>query len=236
MSTNNYTDNASIFAKHDWDGTQIIAHRTLEPLLKKYLAQGEQAIDIGTGTGRSRKFLESIGFNADGTDIDENMLRTAMINDRHKTHRYFLMRDNHIPHSCGQYHLAFSSMVVLEIPDAVAMQQYFAEAHRVLRSTGTFVLLTVNDDFYQHDWLSINTDFPENINPKVGDRLRIKLKDIDLELYDYYWTKAHYKDFASKAGFSLVEELCPKGNDNDGINWISEKTFAPFAILVFKKE
>lgn len=75
----------------------------------------------------------------------------------------------------AKYDLVFSSLVVLEMGSREEIASYFAEAYRVMNFNGTFIVLTVNDDFYKHQWVSADTNYPGNYEAQSGDRVRIKI-------------------------------------------------------------
>ena len=90
-------------------------------------------------------------------------------------------------------------------------------------------------EMYKNNWLSLYTDYPENINPKSGDKVRIKLINADLELEDYFWTDNDYKTASKESGFSLLQSYNPLGTKTDGYNWISETLVSPYTIYILQK-
>jgi predicted cupin superfamily sugar epimerase/SAM-dependent methyltransferase len=237
MRINNYGEKANTYAQHNKDeGTISLAYREFGAIFDRYVTSGDNlALDFGSGVGHSRKYLESIGFNADGVDIDEAMVTKAKELDRKNESKYQLITVAVIPQRPSRYDLAFSSLVVLEMSTKEEIAQYFAEAYRVMKFDGTFVVLTVNDDFYKHQWTSIDTNYPGNMEAKSGDRVRIKIKEINLELDDFYWTKADYREIATAAGFTIIEEVEPRAAKDERGQWVSECDHSPYFIFVMKK-
>lgn len=237
MRVNNYKEKAEIYAQHNKDqGTLLLAYQEFGSLFSKYVTSGgEKALDFGSGVGRSRIYLEKVGFDADGVDIDEDMVTKARELDKNNEGRYQLISDSVIPHRASKYDLAFSSLVVLEMSSKEEILNYFAEAYRTMKFDGTFIVLTVNDDFYKHQWVSVDTAYPGNADAKSGDKVRVKIKEINLELDDFYWTKDDYREIAKNAGFTILEEVEAKATEGDSIEWISEREYAPFVIFVMKK-
>lgn len=234
--TNNYKEKSEKYAQHKKnEGTLSIAYNAFEEIFSKHVKSGNLAIDIGSGAGRSRKFLEEVGFDADGVDIDPNMMSQAKFLDSENTNKYQLIENDIIPHRSSKYDLAFSSLVVLEIPTKEKLSSYFKEAERVMKFEGTLIVLTVSDDFYKYDWVSVDTNYQENKFLKSGDKVKVKIKEINLELYDYFWTKLDYIEAANEASLTLIDELYPKGSVNDEVNWISEIEHPPYGIYIFKK-
>lgn len=237
MRINNYGEKANTYAQHNKDeGTVSLAYREFGAIFDRYVTSGDnRALDFGSGVGRSRKYLESIGFDADGVDIDEAMVTKAKELDRANEGRYQLITDSVVPQRRSKYDLAFSSLVVLEMSSKDEIAQYFAEAHRVMKFDGTFVVMTVNDDFYKYQWTSVDTNYPGNMEAKSGDRVRVKIKEINLELDDFYWTKADYREIAAAAGFTIIEEVEPRAAVEERSQWVSECDHSPFVIFVMKK-
>lgn len=237
MRLNDYQTKSMIYGDHERDkGTIMLAYRELAELFNKYLPPDKRrALDFGCGTGISLRFLEQHGFWADGVDIDENMLAHARVIDSDKTEKYQLIQNNIIPHADNSYDLVFSSLVVLELGSRAELAQYFHEARRVLCDDGYMIIVTTNDDFYKHSWLTVDTDYPENAEALSGDRVRVRLKDIDLELDDFYWTCDDIEQEAVAAGFTVCEKLTPKGSEEDGIPWLAELDHAPHVIFVLKR-
>lgn len=237
MRLNNYEKKAETYAKHQKnEGTLILAYKEFGALFKKYITtNGNRAIDIGSGTGRSTRYLQEVGFDAEGVDIDESMLEKSIELDCGNHERYKLIKDSIIPHRKSKYDLAFSSLVVLELASKEELKKYFSEAYRVMKFDGTLIVLTVNDDFYKYQWTSVDTNYPGNIDAKSGDKVRIRIKEINLELDDYYWTKEDYREIANSCGLTVVEEVEPTGTKGDGVEWISEYEHSPYVIFVMKK-
>lgn len=234
--TNDYQKKSEAYAKHrKEEGTLMLAYRSFGGIFSKHIKNGNKAIDIGSGTGRSRKFLQEVGFDADGVDIDPAMIAKAKSEDIENKKKYELIENGVIPHRSSKFDLAFSSLVVLEIPTMEELIFYFKEAERVMKFEGILIVLTVTDDFYKHQWVSVDTNYPENISPKSGDKVKVKIKEIDLELFDYYWTRKDYINAAQSASLCMVDEHYPIGSKNDNIQWISECDYPPFAIYVFRK-
>ena len=57
-------------------GTFYLAYRDPLEIIGRHAATGE-ALDFGCGTGRSTRFLESLGFDVTGVDLSEEMIGQA---------------------------------------------------------------------------------------------------------------------------------------------------------------
>ena len=73
---NNYNKIANIYAKHENVGTAYLAYKYLYSILEKY-TEGSKTLDFGCGTGSSTRFLNEIGLNVSGADINDTMLSEA---------------------------------------------------------------------------------------------------------------------------------------------------------------
>lgn len=235
---NDYKKKASNYAKHEIEGTVRLAYQEFGRLFDTYVKEGKNALDYGCGTGRSTRYLKNVGFFSDGVDINPAMLAQAKEEDKsnNQNNSYDLVKNNIIPKRDAKYDLAFCAFVLFEIKTLDEMKKVFEEVHRVIKFNGVFIILTVNDDFYRHDWVSVDTSYPENANPKSGDIVKIKIKAINEELQDYYWTQKDYEKIINATGFSVVEKLMPKADpNNQETKWISELEHSPYVIYVLKK-
>lgn len=237
MRINNYSEKANTYAKHNQDeGTISLAYREFGAIFDEYITSGgNRALDFGSGTGRSRRYLESIGFDSDGVDIDESMIKKAKELDQENQNRYQLIKNSVVPQRSSKYDLAFSSLVVLEMSTKEEIFQYFKEAYRVMKFDGTFIILTVNDNFYKSQWTSVDTNYPGNLDAKSGDRVRVKIKEINLELDDFCWNKSDYREAAAATGFTIIKEIETRAPIEERSQWISECDQSPFVIFIMKK-
>lgn len=231
---NDYGQKATRYAQHKIEGTLRLAYREFGALFSKYITEGNKALDFGCGAGRSTRYLKEMGFAADGVDISQEMIGQSKHEDAGGC--YSLIESGKIPARDSCYDLALSTLVLFEIPTLQEMKESFQEIYRTMRFNGTFIALTVNDDFYNHDWVSVDTNYPQNKSPAEGSVVTVKIKESGMELNDYYWKREDYRRVAEEAGFTVVEELQPLASqDDDTESWISEREFAPYVIFVMKK-
>lgn len=224
--------NAKKYSLSAVKNTYYLAYRDVPELLEKY-APGQRAIDYGCGTGRSTRFLKDLGFETIGVDISKEMIDQAIATDD-KNH-YFVIENAQIPvvdHSC---HIIFSCLVLCTIATKQEIVAILKEVFRCLKDDGIFIVVTASDIFYSRDWLSYNTDYPENKHPQNGDAVKFYLKDLDLNLTNYYWIHNDYCEFFDLANLKIIEKILPLGYESDGIQWVSETKFPPYAIYVLKK-
>ena len=101
-------------------------------------ARGLTVLDLGCGTGRHTAWLASAGASVTAVDFSPEMLAEA----RRKvegTNVRFLLHDLHepLPLPSGTFDLVVSGLVLEHLRDLAG---FFAEAHRVLRSSGRAVV------------------------------------------------------------------------------------------------
>lgn len=232
MLKNNYNKYGHIYAKHGLGNTGYLAFKNIPDLLWKY-AKGKKILDYGCGSGRSTRFLKDIGLNPEGVDISEDMIKEARKIDR--TTSYHVIESAEIPSTSNNYDVVFSSLVLFEISTKKEITKVFNEIYRVLKKDGIFIAVTGSIAMYSHEWLSLDVNYEENKNLKSGSIAKILLKDINLELYDYFWTDNDYKEIIKASNFNLLEKKFPLGDDSDGYPWISEIFVSPYVIYVLNK-
>jgi len=125
---------------------------------------------------------------------------------------------------------------LLEISTKDEILNIVREIHRVLKKNGIFISISASDHTYNHDWLTLNTNFPENKNIASGAKVKIEFRDINLTIDDYFWTEKDYREIFQKAGLVVVEVHNPLGKDDDGYEWKDEKIISPSSIIVCNKE
>jgi len=129
-----------------------------------------------------------------------------------------------------------SVFVLIELPTIEALTQCFVEIHRILTTTGVFItVLPAQEVYTRNNWLSIDTDYPENRHLKSGDVCKLKLKDVEVEFTDQYWTKEDYCRVADHAGLKLISMHKPLGCKADNISWKDELSCAPIVFYAFQK-
>lgn len=223
---------AELYSRSEISGTGYLGFRDIPDLIKKYV-KGPCALDFGCGTGRSTRFLKNLGLTVDAVDNSQAMIKKASLVD--KPGSYTLIQNNKIPQKSEYYNVVFSSFVLFEISTKKELIEIFTEIHRVLKLGGVFIAVTGSTEMYKHPWLSLEVDFEENKNLTSGKLARIVLKDIGLELYDYFWTDEDYKEIMQHTNFSLSERIYPLGRSDDLYIWKSETTVSPYVIYVMSK-
>ncbi len=220
---------AKLYAQYKIIGTDYLAFRDLPELIKKY-SHGKKAIDYGCGCGRSTQFLKNLGLEVVGVDTSPEMLKQAETIDKQTTYR--LIQSAEIPACNHFYNIAFCSLVLFEISSKTELLKIFNEIKRVIDENGIFIIVTGSEDMYRHSWYTLDASYKENRSLKSGSLAKIQLKQINLELLDYFWTDNDYQEIMKKSGLSLLEKLNPLGSKEDGYPWVSEMTVSPYVIYV----
>lgn len=230
---NNTREKAKKYHQAGIQNTYYLGYRDLPQILKSYNVK-KKTIDYGCGTGRSTRFLRSLGFETIGVDTSEEMLKQAISNDEDNSH-YCLIKSAHIPVLENSYDLFFSCFVFLTIPDFNELFSIFKEAYRCLKPGGHFVFVTGSENLYSYEWLSYNINYPENKKLRSGGLARIQLKDLDIEFINYYWQYSDYENLANSSNFQILERYYPLGKPTDQQNWVNESTHSPYVIYIMQK-
>jgi ubiquinone/menaquinone biosynthesis C-methylase UbiE len=223
---------AKLYSKYKIKGTPYLPYRDVPQILKEYVF-GKKVLDYGSGSGESTLFLKSLGYNVTGVDINEVMLEKAKAID--PMGEYITIDSGRIPVGKETYDLVFCSFVLLEISSKKEILEILKDISRVLKKEGVFIAIVGNENTYNHEWLSLNTDFSENKTLVSGQRVKIEFRDIDLTIFDYYWTKEDYVELVEAAELTLLKIHDPKGLNTDGYDWKDEFKVAPSSIIIARK-
>lgn len=221
---------ADLLNKIKVSASRYLSYRDISALLKQYV-HGTKALDYGSGTGLSTKFLLEQGYEVTGVEVS-----LAMIEKSKKALpevNFSLIKDGVIPYSSNIYDLVFSSLVLFEIGNEQEMVKYLLEAKRVMKKDGIFLVLIGSEAmYYNKNLYSFYNDYPENKNLKSGSLAKVKLPDINLTFEDYYWSEEDYKKFFKIAGFNIIKIHHPLGKKGEPYLWQDEKSISPFIIFI----
>lgn len=227
-------NNAFKYSNFEIQGTSWLSFRDVPKLINKYV-HGKKTLDFGCGAGRSTRFLKNIGLNVVGIDISNEFIKQAHRID--KSGKYILMKNTTVPIKNNTYDFVFSSHVLLMLPNKEELNKALSEMFRVTKKGGTCIIVTGSEKMHAFDekWVSYKTNFPENINPKSGDMVKLFIKDCGAVFHDYNWTDEDYSKAIKQNGFEIVTRHYPLGKENEGYAWISEKRTSPYILYVLKK-
>lgn len=236
IETNDYSKIASVYSKSPIRGTGYLAFRDIPQIIQKYYKNNQPniALDFGCGTGRSSRYLHSLGINkVYGVDKSQEMLDHAIINN--DDINYLFIKDNYLPFESDYFDLVFSTFVMLEIATKTELLNIFTNIYNVLKPDSYFIFVTNSEHLYSKNWLTNSTNYPKDKIFKNGEKIKIFLKNINQELYDYYWDDEAYKSILNQAGFNYINVHYPLGHTNEPYEWLDEAIYSPFAVYTVKK-
>lgn len=227
---------ADSYAQLEFPGTYHLAYRDIPKIIFEFVEKGK-AIDFGCGTGRSTRFLKKLGFDAIGIDISADMINKAKEFDPDGT--YMLNDKNQlteIPND--QFDVILSVFTFDNIPNKENRIKLFTELGKKLNDNGVMVLLDSTPELYINDWASFTTTiFEQNKKAGSGDIVKVLMLDVadKRPVDDVIWFDEDYREQFLKSNLKLLKTYKPLGTKEDGINWVSEETIAPWIIYVVKK-
>lgn len=236
--SNVYNDQrrAEAYSKLKFDKTYYLAYRDLPKIISKYTS-GKNALDFGCGTGRSTRFLQTLGFKTIGVDISQEMITIAQQLD--PTGIYQQIDDDFSKLSSSSYDLVLSAFTFDNIPTMNKKITLFENLSVLLKQNGTIINLVSSPEIYTHEWASFTTkDFPENAEAKSGDIVRIITIDIEDQrpCYDICWSDEDYKKVYTNAGLRIINTVKPIATGHEPYQWVTETKIAPWTIYVLKKK
>lgn len=228
---------ADAYAKLEFPGTYYLAYRDLPRVITEYV-KGRRALDFGCGTGRSTRFLKSLGFDAVGVDIAEDMLGQARTRDPGGDYR--LLEDGRLGRLQGEtYDLVLSVFTFDNIPTMEKKVALFRALGRLLHGDGAIVSVVSSPEIYKHEWASFTTKaYPENRKAKTGDKVRIVITDVEdpRPVEDILWEDAAYQEVYRQAGLECVNKYLPLALESEPYEWINETKIAPWVVYVLKRQ
>lgn len=250
---NTYEDDAyaAAYAKLEFPGTYYLAFRDLPGLISRHISGaggrgslqgsvgqgGRRAFDIGCGTGRSTRFLRSLGLDTVGADISEEMIKRAYELDPKGDYR--LVKDADLSQFANEsFDLVLSAFTFDNIPTQARKMTLFREMARVLKPFGRIISLVSTPEIYLHEWASFSTkDFPENARARPGDEVRIIVTAIGdpRPVVDILWPDKEYRETYEECGLRVIELHNPLGKPEEPYFWVNETKIAPWGIYVLAK-
>ncbi|MGK7924205.1 MAG: class I SAM-dependent methyltransferase [Spirulina sp.] len=215
------------------ENTYFLAFKSVAELLGLQGDRGKRALDFGCGTGRSTRFLQSLGFDTVGVDINPSMLSQAR---RTRDGEYYQLNSKKLPFPAQRFDLIFQSFVLFEYGSLSQTIDTFEELNRVLADRGIVIVVTGSEDYYVRDWLSFKMDDSRERPLKSGDTVKVSIRGTDIVLFDYYWTDRDYRQVFQQSGFKVVETLHPLARGDEPFAWVSECEFPCWTIYVIEKQ
>lgn len=224
-------EQAAVYSKLDISPHRFLAYRDFSNLTKGLIV-GKKALDLGSGTGASTKYLSNKGFEVTGLDISEAMIAEAKknypeLNFQHITGKEVL----------GNFDLVFSSFVMFELSSKEKIIDYLDLAAENLKSDGLFFGVTGSEFLHSRtsNWNCFNVDYDQNNAPSSGDMVKLSLKEHELEFVDYFWKEKDYKECFKSSRLELLNTYYPLGLISDPFDWKDETNIPPFVVFIAKK-
>lgn len=226
---------AVFYIKTHESSHRYLAYRDIPSLLEKYSCSGK-ALDYGSGTGYSSKFLQDMNFDVVGVDVSLEMLLQSRI--CYPNIPFSQVKNQVVPFNTSEFDFIFSSFVLFEIGTNLDIISYLKEANRLLKNDGLFLAITGSQNLHcpSRKWLNFNSNFEQNNHLTSGSLAKLYLYDANIEFTDYYWTEQDYRKFFIAAEFELLEVYYPLGLSDEPYSWKDEILYSPFTILVAKKK
>jgi SAM-dependent methyltransferase len=228
---------AEAYAKLEFPGTYYLAYRDLPQIITEHV-RGRRALDFGCGTGRSTRFLKSLGFEAVGVDIADDMLMQARTRDPEG--RYRLVEDGGLSRLQGEtYDLVLSVFTFDNIPTMEKKVTLFRDLGKLLDGDGAIVSVVSSTEIYTHEWASFTTKaYPENRKARSGDKVRIVITDVEdpRPVEDILWEDDAYQEVYKKAGLERMKKYMPLARESEPYRWVNETRIAPWVIYVLKNQ
>ncbi len=237
--TNVYADakRAEAYSALKFDKTYYLAFRDLPTIISDHV-QGTQALDFGCGTGRSTRFLKTLGYKTIGIDISQEMITIARHLDPEG--EYHRINDGDFStFPSNTFHLVLSAFTFDNIPTKERKISLFTGLSKLLTQDGILINLVSSPDIYTHEWASFTTkDFPENHTAKTGDIVRIITTDIAdaRPCDDIFWSEEDYATVYSQANLRIIKKHKPLATGKEPYQWVNETQIAPWTIYVLKKK
>ena len=239
---------AESYARLEFPGTYYLAYRDIPEVIEKYVTslptplhmeRGEKhkALDFGCGTGRSTRFLKSLGFNTAGVDISADMIKKAREFDPEG--EYILLTQSGLNiFENRKFDLITAVFTFDNIPGVEYRTKLLKQLCELLSKTGSIMLVNSTPEIYLNEWLSFSTkDFPENKKAKGGDKVKIIMTDVEDKrpVEDIVWFDNDYRNLFAAAGLKLLETYKPLGKTYEPYAWVNETSIAPWVIYVLKQ-
>jgi len=226
---------AGAYATLEFANTYYLAYRDLPRILAEH-ATGARALDFGCGTGRSTRFLRSLGFRGTGVDISEDMLCVARATDPAGDYR-LVPGDDFSQFAPATFDVVLSAFTFDNIPGGMKAS-ILGDLKKLLTPDGTVVSVVSSPEIYTHEWASFTTkDFPENAAARSGDVVRIIVTDHQdrRPVQDILWTDESYREVYREAGLRAVQVVKPLAKGDEPYSWVNETKIAPWVIYVLKR-
>lgn len=235
---NTYADltRAESYAQLEFANTYYLAYRDVPQILREHV-NGNSALDFGCGTGRSTRFLRSLGFVVTGIDISREMIAKAREFD--PDGKYCLLAEGDFTPLAGkQFDLVLSMFTFDNIPGRETKLSILRDLRDLLKPSGRLVSVVSSPEIYVNEWASFSTKaFPENRAARAGDIVRIVTTDFPdgRPTEDFLFTDEAYRDAYEDAGLRVAAMYKPLAHGNEPYVWVNETRIAPWVVYVLSR-
>ncbi|MBI4364196.1 MAG: class I SAM-dependent methyltransferase, partial [Candidatus Latescibacteria bacterium] len=207
---------AEAYAALEFPGTYYLAYRDLPAILAEHVG-GRDAMDFGCGTGRSTRFLRTLGYQVVGVDIAGPMIARAR--ERDPGGDYRLLAEGDLGRlERDSYDLILSAFTFDNVPSMEKKTALFLDLKRLLRADGRIVSVVSSPDIYVHEWASFSTKaFPGNRVAKSGDKVRIVMLDVAdaRPVEDIIWSDEDYHEVYRRAALTVIRTYRPLARESE---------------------
>ena len=231
---NTYEDaaHAAAYARLEFANTYYLAYRDIPALVREHVT-GSDALDFGSGTGRSTRFLRDLGLKTVGVDISPEMIAKARELDPGGDYR-LIPGDDFRAFADGSFDLVLSMFTFDNIPAEMKLR-IFSDLRRLLRPAGRLISVVSAPEIYWHEWASFSTkDFPENRQKQAGELVRIITTDFPERrpTEDILFPDDAYRTVYAQAGLQVLAMHQPLAKGDEPYQWVNETRIAPWSIYV----
>jgi len=209
------------YAVGDW----LLGYSKVEKLLGKI--HEKTILDFGCGTGKFSRRLRDIGAKVIAVDREKSSIESAK--KRGEGIKYKTIEGENLsfikPESVD---CVVSTFVFCQIKDIKNIQEITKQIAQKLKPNGCFIILDPNPKGLGYEFVSGCREKVPHV--KSGTPIKVWLRGLDREFYDYWRSKQDYIDIMETAGLIVDKIEEPKG-DQDDTFWKDEKIQSPFLII-----
>jgi len=211
---------------------RFLAYRDFPGLIKNFDGIN-RVLDLGSGTGASTYYLFEKGYDVIGVDKSHAMIREAKLNF---PKLYFTEIEK--LKSLPAFDLVFSSFVLFELSSTQEIINYLNLASSTLRNDGIFFAVTGSENLHQNtrNWMCFDVNYKENFYPHSGNIVKLGLKELKMEFFDYFWKESDYKECFQRSNLELIQTHYPLGFKEEAFEWKEELFIPPFITFLAKKK
>jgi len=231
------TGRAAAYDELELGNTYDLVFRNLPGLLATHV-RGRRALDFGCGTGRSARFLESLGYEVVGIDVSAEMVARARARDPEGDYRVIADGDFSTLRPRG-FDLVLSAFPFDNIAGFDHKVALFSGLRELLAEEGVLVNIVSTPEIYIHEWVTFTTrEYPENQTARSGDVVRILTTEYSdaRPVDDILCPHEDYLRIYREAGLECVRVERPLAVGDEGVAWKSELEIAPWAIYFLRRE